>query len=239
LAFFAARGWMTAAMSRTRAGHVEALEVELHLAGFDLREVEHGVDQLEEVLAGGIDLLEVVGELLGAEVGGVLLQHLAVADDGVERRAQLVRHVGEELRLVAVGDLELAALVLDLAEQARVLDGDGRLGGEGLEEVHDLRRELPRDFLLTVSPPISWPSRSRGTLSSARVPVRRSTSRSGPVYAPAWAMSGIWTGSWVIAMRPATPSPRRMGFCRAIAVTSSSRLWVARKTRVWAASSYS
>ena len=97
------------------------------MPGLDLGEIEHGVDQLQQVLAGRVDLPEVVGELLGAEVGGVLLEHLAVADDGVERRAQLVRHVGQELGLVAVGDLELAALVPDLPEQPRVLDGQRRL----------------------------------------------------------------------------------------------------------------
>ena len=40
---------------------------------------------------------------------------LGVAEDGVERRAQLVAHVGEELRLVLARDLELPALLLDLA----------------------------------------------------------------------------------------------------------------------------
>src|SRR5438132_5772089 len=34
------------------------------------------------------------------------------------------------------------ALVFDLQEQPRVLDGQGRLGGEGAEEPHDLRLEL-------------------------------------------------------------------------------------------------
>ena len=125
-------------------GHVEALEVEVHLAGLDLGEVEHGVDQLQQVLARRVDLAEVVGELSGAEVGRLLLEHLAVADDRVERRAQLVRHVGDELGLVPVGRLELAALVLDLAEQPRVLDGHRRLAAERPEEVHHLRRELPR-----------------------------------------------------------------------------------------------
>jgi hypothetical protein len=45
-----------------------------------------------------------------------------IAEDGVERRAQLVAHVGEELRFVLARDLEFAALLLDLAEQPRVLD---------------------------------------------------------------------------------------------------------------------
>ena len=39
------------------------------------------------------------------EVLGFLLQHFAVADDGVERGAQLVAHVGQEGALGPVGDL--------------------------------------------------------------------------------------------------------------------------------------
>ena len=62
------------------------------------------------------------------------------------------------------------------------------------------------------------------------MPVRSRTSRSGPLYAPASAMSAIWTGSRVTAMRPAdalaAPDRRAPG---ARATTSSSRLWVARK----------
>ena len=40
------------------------------------------------------------------EVARVLLQHLGDADDRVQRRAQLVAHVGEELRLVLARELE-------------------------------------------------------------------------------------------------------------------------------------
>ena len=74
---------------------------------------QHPVERLELVLA--------------LEVARVLPQHLGDADDGVERRAQLVAHVGEELRLVPAGDLELPALLLDLVEQPRVLDRQHRL----------------------------------------------------------------------------------------------------------------
>ena len=55
------------------------------------------------------------------------------ADDGVERRAQLVRHVGEELRLMPVGRFNLPALFLDLAEQPGVLDRQHGLGREGFQ----------------------------------------------------------------------------------------------------------
>jgi len=58
-------------------------------------------------------------------------------DDGIERRPKLVRHVGEELGLMAAGGLELPALVLDLVKEPGVLDRQGGLGGECLQDVHD------------------------------------------------------------------------------------------------------
>ena len=62
----------------------------------------------------------------------VVEDELGIAEDGVERRAQLVAHVGEELRLVLAGLGELAALLLDFIEQADVLDRNHRLIGEAL-----------------------------------------------------------------------------------------------------------
>src|SRR5437763_749314 len=69
---------------------------------------------------------------------------IAIAENGVERRAQLVAHVGEELRFVLAGDFELAALLLDLAKQPRVLDRQHRLIGEGLEQIDGALREFAR-----------------------------------------------------------------------------------------------
>ena len=66
---------------------------------------------------------------------------LGVAEDGVERRAQLVAHVGEELRLVLARLGKLAALVLDFVEQPDVLDCDRSLVGEGRNQFDLLFRE--------------------------------------------------------------------------------------------------
>ena len=49
-----------------------------------------------------------------AAVGGVFEQDFAVADDGVERRAQLVAHIGEERRLGARRRLRVGARLLGL-----------------------------------------------------------------------------------------------------------------------------
>ena len=48
------------------------------------------------MLAGCLDLPEISRSFLVSVVLGIFQQHLAVADDGVHRRAQLVAHVGQE-----------------------------------------------------------------------------------------------------------------------------------------------
>ena len=104
---------------------------QLHTPGLDLGEVQDVVDEREEVLAGGVDIPEVL-VLLGVQLPEhPLEQHLGEADDGVQGRAQLVGHVGQELGLVAAGGFELLALVLDLVKESSILDGQGRLRGEG------------------------------------------------------------------------------------------------------------
>ncbi len=131
-----------------RVADLEAVVGKLHPPGLDLGEVEDVVDQLQEVLAAGVDVLQALVPLVLGELHQVVLEDLAEAQDGVERGAQLVAHVGQELALqpgdlgdVGVGDLQLAGAVGDLLDlaplggvEARVVDGDGRLVGDDLHE---------------------------------------------------------------------------------------------------------
>ena len=137
-----------------RLGHVldqrrqrERFEMKLHAPRLDLGEVENVVDQREQVPARAEHAIERLDVLL--QRLRVLPQHLGDADDGVERRAQLVAHVGEELRLVLTCDFELAALLLDFVEQSRVLDRQDRLRGEGLHQFDLLLGERPRPLAVT------------------------------------------------------------------------------------------
>ena len=75
----------------------------IHAAGFDLGDVQHGVDQVEQVLGADQDLVQVLGLLLGQHAFGFAADDAGEADDGVERRAQLVAHVGQEGALGLVG----------------------------------------------------------------------------------------------------------------------------------------
>src|SRR5262249_48383164 len=55
-------------------------------------------------------------------------------------------HAGDELRLVLARQLQLAALVLDLAEQARVLDRQHRLRRERPQEMNGTLGKVTRLF---------------------------------------------------------------------------------------------
>src|SRR6185503_1675498 len=59
-------------------GEREALLIKIHLAGLELGQIEEIVDELEQLLAGAVDALQVV-DLLAASRRRVLEQHLAVA----------------------------------------------------------------------------------------------------------------------------------------------------------------
>ena len=87
---------------------LEAVLVQRQLADLDLRQVEDVVDQLQQVASGDLDVLGVVTVVrLADRPQGLVLNDLREADDRVERVAQLVAHVGQELGFRPVGDLGL------------------------------------------------------------------------------------------------------------------------------------
>jgi hypothetical protein len=103
---------MTPSINGARA---KGFEMKLHPPGLYLGEVEDVVDQREQMPAGAKNAIERL-KVLPCRLR-VLTQHLADADDGVQRRAQLVAHVGEKLGLVLARLCELSALVLDFIDR--------------------------------------------------------------------------------------------------------------------------
>ena len=89
-------------------------------AGFDLRQVEDVVDERQQVVAGRMDRLRKL-HLLARKIALLVLAELVGQDqEAVQRRPQLVRHVREELGLVAGRARKLLGLVLE--SLARLLD---------------------------------------------------------------------------------------------------------------------
>src|SRR4029450_3225420 len=92
------------------------------------------VDEAEEVLAVGEEAREGTQGLRAEGSEETFRQEACATEEGGEGCPELVGDVGDELLLVLAGYLELAALASDLLEQARVLQGNGRLVGEALHE---------------------------------------------------------------------------------------------------------
>ena len=89
-------------------------------ARLDLRQVENVIDECEQV---GSRRMDVLGEvnLLRGQIAAIVFRELLPQDeDRVERRAQLVRHVREEFRLVLRRERQLRGLLFE--RPPRLLD---------------------------------------------------------------------------------------------------------------------
>ena len=132
-------------------GDVDLFDVELHLAGLDLGQIQQAVDEAEQVI-GGLGHAEEVGLLLRGHLAVQAVEHqLCVADDRVHRRAELVADRRQELALEAVRPLELKVVHAQLADEIGVLVRDRhqtsdraqrpRLGIGELALIVEVRRE--------------------------------------------------------------------------------------------------
>ncbi len=83
---------------------LEVAELHLHLARLDPGKVEDAVQDPQQGLAGFMDQLDAVAP---RRIGIVAEQDLRHAQDAVQRRADLVAHVGQEVALGPVGALRL------------------------------------------------------------------------------------------------------------------------------------
>jgi len=79
------------------------LERKVELAGLDLGKVEEIVDQAEQMRARDVNIVQVAPIALVADRPETLAHHhLREADDGIERCADLMADLGEEVRLLSV-----------------------------------------------------------------------------------------------------------------------------------------
>ncbi len=101
-----------------QVAQVERDAVEYQFAGFDLREVEDLIDDAQQVVSRFFDGTQVV-QLARRELA--FLQQVGKAEDAVERRADFMAHIGQELGLDTAGLQRLFARQVQLD----VLDFDG------------------------------------------------------------------------------------------------------------------
>src|SRR5581483_9913173 len=98
-----------------QVGERNILRFDCDGARLDLRQVENVADQVEQVGAGAVNGAREL-DLLGREIAVRIVGELLAEDeDRVERRAQLVRHVGKKFGFVLRGQRQLRGLFLQRA----------------------------------------------------------------------------------------------------------------------------
>jgi len=137
---------------------LERNALQLQTPRFDLREVEHVVDQGEKRLAGSLHQLEILAPLLGRRRLDRQLRH---PEDAVDRRSNLVRHVREELALGparALGRLfRRLQLLLHLLAIGRVtVVQHRRIDRRVVEPVHRQHLDVPPAQSRVPEPEYSW-----------------------------------------------------------------------------------
>ena len=126
---------------------------------------------------GGEDILGVFGLLLIQLAEQSLAQDFGEADDRVERRAQLMGHVGEEFRLVPVRRFDLPALSSISRNSRAFWIANTDWVAKVFKSSITSGRNSPVDFRRTTKPPMIRSSRSNGTARLARKPKRSSNCR--------------------------------------------------------------
>src|SRR5215813_3669060 len=125
---------------------IHRFRAKLELAGLDLGQVKHLVDEAEKMRTRTVDPAQRLRRLFCAEARRIADHHFGQPDDSVERGAQLMAHAGNELRLVLACHFELTALFLHLGEQIGVLDGQHALRRKGLQQIERVLGKLAGSF---------------------------------------------------------------------------------------------
>ena len=137
-----------------QGGNVEWLFDDPKFTCLDLRHIEDVVDDVQQVLAAFMDEPCIVAVARFAERAKQLaVDDLGEADHGVEWGAQLMAHIGEELRLGAAGALglvtgaqDLGLLRLPIGDVSRDSDNAGSIEDAALRGLHRPAPHLDPDI---------------------------------------------------------------------------------------------
>src|SRR6185437_4481612 len=126
-------------------------ELHFHLAGFDLADVEHGVDHADQALTGGNGFSEGLALALVETILQAFLEHGVITQDHTQGSAQFVRRYAQEIgfQLIqflqfAVGSAQFLIVAGELADQGRILQRQSGLAGQALQETNSGGMELVR-----------------------------------------------------------------------------------------------
>ncbi len=98
-----------------QAGEEDLFRLHRHRSRFDLRQIENVGDQVQQVRSGAVNGARELNLLRRQIAVRVVAELLAEHQNAVQRRAQLVRHVGQELRFVLRSQSQFLGLFFQCA----------------------------------------------------------------------------------------------------------------------------
>ena len=115
-------------------GQVNIVDVQLDPSAVNLREIEHVVDEAQQMASSALDARQVRQRRLHRRcVRQIVFQQLRVADHRIERRTQFVAHVRQERALRTVGLFSL--LAREFCRLALLLQLDRLLLNKGISRL--------------------------------------------------------------------------------------------------------
>ncbi len=112
----------------------ERRDLNIHAPGFDLGDIQDGIDQPKQVVSADQDFIQILDLLLGQDPLALATHNPGEPDDGIQRSTQLVAHVRQEGALGLVGGFGLQASLFFLIEQPGVLNSRADIGRDGAEQ---------------------------------------------------------------------------------------------------------
>src|SRR6516164_8658971 len=120
------------------------------------------------MFAVSLKTFEYAQHLLGWLAISPVRHQFGITQDGIERRAQFMAHVGEKLRFVLTRLFQLPALVLNFVEETYILNRDSGLVGECRDQFDLLVGEWLHFRACQDQKADRQPSRSIGTQRAVR-----------------------------------------------------------------------
>src|SRR5262249_24606747 len=120
------------------SARVERLGQQIELADFGTRKIQQIIDQPQQVLSAAVDLSRISRELgvVGrTRVSECAKYGLAIAEDDVQRRAQLVANICKQHGFKTISLLRNPARIQRLAIQFGITNGDTESVGQQLQSI--------------------------------------------------------------------------------------------------------
>ena len=136
----------------------------VHAAGFDLGNIQNGVDQAEQVFGADEHLVQIFGLFFGQQPFGFAADDAGETNDGIERGSQFMAHIGQESALGGIGLFGGGPGLAGYGVKIGVMEGSADIDAMVVSRRASASSKIPSCAVLcTLSTPTAFPLANIGT----------------------------------------------------------------------------